>query len=137
MIPKIYGETRVFLNWKCILGGGFNNTILGGIFKYLVKLGILFNILWMIVLWIKFIEWTPHDPSPAIPCTLFQQFFRTGVLLNNTQIIFCREIFWILCQWKVWKSWSYHPNPNKLVLGYINHFFLLGLAFMPLVILVW
>ena len=55
----IYGETRGFLNWKGILGGRLKNTILGGIFQYLVKLVIFFNILWTIVLCNEFFEWTP------------------------------------------------------------------------------
>ena len=32
-IHTIYCETRIFIKWKGIFGGGFNNTILGGIFQ--------------------------------------------------------------------------------------------------------
>ena len=33
----------VFLNWEGILGGGYKKTILGGIFQYFLKIGVLFH----------------------------------------------------------------------------------------------
>jgi hypothetical protein len=43
-IHRISSKNRGFFNWKDVLGGGFNKRILGGIFQYLVKLGVFFNI---------------------------------------------------------------------------------------------
>ena len=48
----------IFLIGEVYWEGGFNNTILGGILQYLVKLGIFFKILRTIVLCNKFTEWT-------------------------------------------------------------------------------
>ena len=46
----------IFLIGEVYWEGGFNNTILGGILQYLVKLGIFFKILQTIVLCNKFTE---------------------------------------------------------------------------------
>ena len=43
-----------------VMGGGFNKRILGGIYPYIVKLGVFFNIPWMKVLCYRFIEWRPR-----------------------------------------------------------------------------
>jgi hypothetical protein len=40
----ISSKNRVSFNWIDVLGGGLNKRILGGIFQYLVKLKVLFNI---------------------------------------------------------------------------------------------
>jgi hypothetical protein len=42
--------------WKYVLGGGFNKSILGDIYQYLVKLEVFFNILQTQVLCHKFTE---------------------------------------------------------------------------------
>jgi hypothetical protein len=43
VLKGVSSKSRGFFYWKDLLGG-FNETILGGIYQYLAKLGVLFNI---------------------------------------------------------------------------------------------
>ena len=47
-----------FFNWKYVLGGG-STTLFVGIYQYLVKLGVFFNIPWINELWHPFSKWIP------------------------------------------------------------------------------
>ena len=87
-------KTRGFLNYKGILGRGYNNTILGGIFQYLVKLGILFNILWTIVLCNKFTDWTSciqgRTQLISRPCN------PSGIIISIILLVYLAPYFIIL-----------------------------------------
>jgi hypothetical protein len=43
-IKEVSSKNMGFFSWKDVLGEGFNKWIFGGIYQYLVKLGVFLNI---------------------------------------------------------------------------------------------
>ena len=50
-IHAIYSENKIFFKLGRHIGRGLQKTILGGIFQYLLKLGVLFHMPQMNVIW--------------------------------------------------------------------------------------
>ena len=73
-IHAIYRENRGFLKSARHIGRGLKKMILGGIFQYFLKIGVLFHMPRMNVLWHGFTKWRPR----AFPLLLMH---RSKVLL--------------------------------------------------------
>ena len=87
-IHAIYRENRGFLKSVRHIGRGFKKMILGGIFQYFLKIGILFHMPRTNVLWHGCTKWRPRVGGSSLHslllyicrCCAFKMLFHSYVL---------------------------------------------------------
>ena len=90
LIHAIYSENRGFLKLGRHIGRGFKKMILGGIFQYFLKIGVLFHMPRTNVLWHGFTKWRPRasfsfisPPKIIIALTISSTFRRFSMFSSS------------------------------------------------------